>query len=101
MLINLSKRVGIVPFLWTSPCSRSFSTPPFDIYHLNHNRNEKETGKITPIYKICLTGGPCSGKTTAVAKITNLIEKKGFRVFNVPEAATLLMKSGAMIQNKK
>ena len=36
-----------------------------------------------------------------MAKIQNLIEKKGFRVFTVPEAATLLMNAGAMIENKK
>jgi len=50
-----------------------------------------------PIYRVCLTGGPCSGKTTAIAKMQDIITKSGYRVFQVPEAATLLMQAGAMI----
>ena len=48
-----------------------------------------------------MTGGPCSGKTTATAILKNVIEQKGFSVFTVPEAATLLMKGGAMIDMDK
>ena len=69
-----------------------------DIYHRDDNQNEK---KESPIYRICITGGPCSGKTTALAKLQNIYDKKGFRIFTVPEAATLLMKSGAMIDMNK
>lgn len=49
------------------------------------------------IYKICLTGGPCAGKTTALTHLQNVLTKFGFRVFCVPEAATLFSKGGAMI----
>ena len=49
------------------------------------------------MYKICLTGGPCAGKTTALTYLQQVLSQKGFRVFCVPEAATLLMKGGAMI----
>lgn len=49
------------------------------------------------IYRICLTGGPCAGKTTALTYLQHVLSQKGFRVFCVPEAATLLMKGGAMI----
>lgn len=52
---------------------------------------------LAPVYRICLTGGPCAGKTTALAHLTNVLTQLGFRVFCVPEAATLLMKGGAMI----
>ena len=69
-----------------------------DIYHRDYSQNEK---KNSPIYRICFTGGPCSGKTTALAKLQNIYEKKGFRIFTVPEAATLLMRSGAMIEMNK
>lgn len=34
-----------------------------------------------------------------MAKLNGMIEKTGFRVFTVPEAATLLMRSGALIEN--
>lgn len=49
------------------------------------------------IHKICLTGGPCAGKTTALTHLQHVLSQKGVRVFTVPEAATLLMKGGAMI----
>lgn len=55
----------------------------------------------SPVYRICLTGGPCAGKTTALTKIVNVLEKFRFKTYIVPEAATLLMKSGAMIDNSK
>ena len=54
-----------------------------------------------PIIRICLTGGPCAGKTTALATLNQVLAQLGFRVLLVPEAATLLMKGGAMIQTHK
>lgn len=48
-----------------------------------------------PLHRIVLTGGPCAGKTTALARITERVESLGWRVFRVPEAATLLFSGGA------
>jgi len=50
----------------------------------------QKDGKTTPVYRIVLTGGPCGGKSTAMATISNRLMSLGFRVFRVPEAATLL-----------
>jgi len=50
-----------------------------------------------PIYRVCLTGGPCAGKTTALTTITDHLTQKGFKVLIVPEAATLMMKGGCFI----
>jgi len=47
------------------------------------------------IYRIVITGGPCAGKTTAMTSIRSRLEKVGWRVFIVPEAATLLFHNGA------
>lgn len=47
--------------------------------------------------RVLFTGGPCAGKTTAMAAINQEFTQLGFKVFVVPEAATLLMKGGAMI----
>lgn len=47
------------------------------------------------LHRIVLTGGPCAGKTTAMARITERLESLGWRVFRVPEAATLLFSGGA------
>lgn len=49
------------------------------------------------ITRICITGGSCAGKTTAMATIFQDLNSLGFRVLMVPEAATLLMKGGALI----
>lgn len=54
-----------------------------------------------PIIRICLTGGPCAGKTTAMATLNQTLSQMGFRVLIVPEAATMLMKGGAMIMTHK
>lgn len=44
--------------------------------------------------KVVLTGGPCAGKTTALARVTERFEGMGWKVFRVPEAATLLIQGG-------
>lgn len=49
------------------------------------------------ITRILLTGGPCAGKTTALAAISQDLSHLGYKVLIVPEAATLIMKGGAMI----
>ena len=48
-----------------------------------------------PIHRIVLTGGPCGGKSTALAHISDRLRSLGFRVFCAPEAATLLIGGGA------
>ncbi len=46
------------------------------------------------VYKLVLTGGPCGGKTTAQAKLATFFESVGWKVFRVPETATVLMSGG-------
>ena len=46
------------------------------------------------ITKIVLTGGPCAGKTTALARIVEHFSGMGYYVLTVPEAATLFSLSG-------
>jgi len=50
-----------------------------------------------PITRICLTGGPCAGKTTALAELQLVLNQMGFRVLLVPEAAMILKKGGLNI----
>jgi CYTH domain-containing protein/predicted ATPase len=45
-------------------------------------------------HRIVLTGGPCGGKTTAMARIAERLESLGFRVFMVPETPTMLFQGG-------
>ncbi|KPA83140.1 hypothetical protein ABB37_02837 [Leptomonas pyrrhocoris] len=47
------------------------------------------------VYRICLTGGPCAGKSTMLSAMQARIpQRTGFRVMCVPEAATLLVTGG-------
>lgn len=46
------------------------------------------------VKRIVLTGGPCAGKTTALAKIEQDLTERGYKVFIVGESATELIKSG-------
>lgn len=44
--------------------------------------------------KIVLTGGPCGGKTTALAQLSDAFTNAGWKVYRVPEAATVLIPGG-------
>lgn len=50
--------------------------------------------KGSRIYKVVLTGGPCAGKTTTQAMMSTFFENLGWKVFRVPEAATVLLGGG-------
>lgn len=47
-----------------------------------------------PFFKIVLTGGPCGGKTTALARVSSYLRERGFEVFTAPEAFTILASNG-------
>lgn len=49
---------------------------------------------MNQIHRIVITGGPCAGKSTALARLTDRFESLGYKVFCVPEAATLLISGG-------
>lgn len=46
------------------------------------------------IWHLVLTGGPCSGKTSAIATIENELTARGYYVLIVPETATELIGNG-------
>ena len=41
-----------------------------------------------------LTGGPCGGKTTGQARLSTFFENLGWKVYRVPETATVLLGGG-------
>lgn len=47
------------------------------------------------VYRVAITGGPCAGKTTALAEVSERLRSRGFNVYVVPEAATLMFTGGA------
>jgi CYTH domain-containing protein/predicted ATPase len=56
-------------------------------------------GENAPVYRLVLTGGPCGGKTTALSRIAERMESLGFQVYQVPEAATLLLGGGVSVRD--
>ncbi|CAN8065910.1 unnamed protein product [Agarophyton chilense] len=56
------------------------------------------TQKQTPVYRVAITGGPCAGKTTALAEVSERLRSRGFAVYVVPEAATLIFTGGATFE---
>ena len=46
------------------------------------------------IKKIVLTGGPCAGKTTALVRVIDHFNSRGFKVFCVPEVPTIYSLAG-------
>lgn len=46
------------------------------------------------VWRLVLTGGPCGGKTTAQNRLATFFESLGWRVFRVPETATILLGGG-------
>lgn len=57
----------------------------------------RQTKRNENLHKLLITGGPCAGKTTALAELHKDLLQLGFLVLTVPEAATILMKGGALI----
>eukprot|EP01017_Pseudomicrothorax_dubius_P038511 TRINITY_DN5782_c0_g1_i2.p1 TRINITY_DN5782_c0_g1~~TRINITY_DN5782_c0_g1_i2.p1 ORF type:complete len:474 (+),score=88.91 TRINITY_DN5782_c0_g1_i2:114-1424(+) len=50
-----------------------------------------------PILKVCLTGGPCGGKTSGLSYIGQRLTQLGYKVFYVPEIATYTIQGGGEI----
>ncbi|KAK9876990.1 hypothetical protein WA026_016019 [Henosepilachna vigintioctopunctata] len=55
---------------------------------LRENSNDKIC------YKLVLTGGPCGGKTTGQTRLCTFFENLGWKVFRVPETASVLLSGG-------
>ena len=68
---------------------------PQSIQHtINTHVDTCRTNK-NKIFKFVLTGGPCGGKTTAMARLQGYLKERGYRVFIVPEASTMFLNHGA------
>ena len=49
---------------------------------------------MAEVIKIVLTGGPCSGKTTALSYVSKKLREQGIEVITIEERATKLILSG-------
>lgn len=52
----------------------------------------------SPLYKVVLTGGPCGGKTTALARLSSYLRERGFEVLTCPEAFSILISNGMSME---
>lgn len=57
--------------------------------------------KNVDILKVCYTGGPCAGKTTSITRVADQLREKGFTVFIVPEAASMIFSAGGNLNMAK
>jgi len=78
----------------TEKKTKSQQPPPAD---RDPPDNEEDSGAAETsgrVHRIVLTGGPCGGKTTALAKMSAFLRSTGHECATVPEAFTLLMSHG-------
>ncbi|KPU75940.1 uncharacterized protein Dana_GF12764, isoform B [Drosophila ananassae] len=73
---------------------KSTSPKPGAMPSLKLNKMPSASSKEKRVYKIVLTGGPCGGKTTGQSRLCTFFENLGWKVFRVPETATVLLSGG-------
>ena len=61
--------------------------------------NSEETGNVrinqpNRVYRIALCGGPCGGKSTVQTILSDCFQNMGWKVYQVPESATILLGGG-------
>lgn len=76
----------------------------FFFWKTKENSSAKVTGTDVPLHLMKVTnsygknkmlpGGPCGGKTTGQARLCTFFENLGWKVFRVPETATVLLGGG-------
>ena len=74
---------------------------PFSTNNSFSKKAKKQVSEFPKVHKILLTGGPCAGKTTLLAKLQSILDNKGYRVYSVPEAATMMMTAGTNLDSSK
>ncbi|KAJ3010887.1 hypothetical protein HKX48_007148 [Thoreauomyces humboldtii] len=68
-----------------------------DMTEVHEKQNDEAKDEhATPFKIICLTGGPCGGKTSSLAILGDLFQSLGWKVYRVPETATILLSAGVV-----
>jgi predicted ATPase len=77
------------------------ATPHADVHHLSLSTMASlaAKGAAVPqsskrVFRVCLTGGPCSGKSSSLAAFARELTARGFDVYCLPEVPTLIMNTG-------
>jgi len=69
-------------------------TAEMKLKNIDLNAMMEAEQKKRKIWKLVLTGGPCGGKTTGQARLSTFFENLGWKVYRVPETATVLLGGG-------
>ena len=69
----------------------------FQINKLCKPQRNYHEGTKNKIYLVCMTGGPCAGKTTALAEISEMFPEH--IVYTLPELATLVITAGQSLDH--
>ena len=80
---------------------REVRRPSVGMVPLARSVSVRSTTTYKRVQKFVLTGGPCGGKTTALARLREFLEERGFRVYVAPEAATTLWSNGMRVTDLK
>ena len=89
-----SKALSYQPVYYTS---WDFPLSGHSPHTANDLRISMSSGEV-PFFKIVLTGGPCSGKSSSLKYITKKLSNIGFKVYTVPEVSTFTQESTGLIE---
>jgi hypothetical protein len=98
LVVNLCIFLGILRlFLRRSTSPKPVSNPPnlpnFLTTRMTRGRNGYFTGQ-SGVTIVCLTGGPCAGKSSVIAKLMALARIHNIRVYYHPETQTIIKNGG-------
>ena len=57
-------------------------------------KDNTKYGEEQYVYRVCLTGGPCGGKSSSQEALSKALTAEGYNVFFAPEVPTILMNGG-------
>jgi hypothetical protein len=66
---------------------------------LPDNPSPRFQGLDSNISVVAVTGGPCAGKSSGMAMLQRRLTERGFKVFLVPEVATILINGGLIFND--
>lgn len=59
-------------------------------------KDDVNYGEDQYVYRVCLTGGPCGGKSSSQKSLSQALTAKGYNVYFAPEVPTILMNGGCV-----
>ena len=97
--INKVKALAAASKAHTEELASSSKKGTLDLDHQRVKKLMASDTEVAPdavkrVFTVCLTGGPCSGKSSSLAMFVKELTSRGFDVYTVPEVPTLVMNSG-------